>query len=122
MAVNREAFEYHMKTDEWRRRDLGAASLVSHDVSGTLYIRLDPERSTISVLLDDDDLSAQVDPVTEQITGFQIEDFLREAVPTHPKWLEIAELAGIDCAAIAEHALRGAVLDILFQNVAKALA
>jgi hypothetical protein len=44
----------------------------------------------------------RVDPVTQEIVGFQLEYFLSEAVFTDPKYLQLAELAGVDAEEISK--------------------
>ncbi len=57
-------------------------------------------RPAISVVVDDH-LSYRVDADTEEVVGFQIDDFLHEVVEQHPSFLTVAEAAGVDAATIA---------------------
>jgi hypothetical protein len=57
-------------------------------------------RPAISVVVDDH-LFYRVDADTEEVVGYQIEDFLGEVVYEHPSMLTVAEAAKIDADTIA---------------------
>lgn len=101
MAVNYEEFAYHPKRDLIHRESWPNATIHYDDVSDTLFVRLDPSRTTTSIPVGDYEYIL-VDPTDEQVVGIQIEYYLARAVSAHPKWLELAELAGIGADAVAE--------------------
>ncbi|MBA2277849.1 MAG: DUF2283 domain-containing protein [Chloroflexia bacterium] len=57
-------------------------------------------RPAISVVIDDHQFY-RVDAETEEVVGYQIENFLGEVVYQHPSFLTVAEAAGIDAETIA---------------------
>jgi hypothetical protein len=70
----------------------------------------------------------RLDPVTEEVIGFQVEDFLAHAVYADPTYLELAELANIDPEQIAairrtiETRQRSMAPDLLKRELAGAMA
>jgi hypothetical protein len=74
-----------------------------NEFSDTLYIyAFSGDQPLISVPLNEGELSLLVDPDSEEVQGFQIDDFLTFAVVERPQLLEVAELAGIDMLKVEE--------------------
>ncbi|HSH76920.1 MAG TPA: hypothetical protein VLA19_00120 [Herpetosiphonaceae bacterium] len=63
--------------------------------SDTLILRLFGRERTAVILPGNEHLDLWLDPETWEIIGFQIEGYLAHVVHEHPRFLELAELAGI---------------------------
>ena len=81
--------------------DLDAMRFDYDGPSDTVLVHLGGSpRPAITVVVDEY-VSYRIDPATEEIVGYQIEDFLAEAVRAVPGFLTIAELVGIEPDALA---------------------
>jgi hypothetical protein len=70
-------------------------------VSDTFLFHLyGPGRPGVSIPTSDFEY-LRLDPTTEEVIGFQVEDFLARAVYADPTYLDLAELANIDPEQIA---------------------
>jgi hypothetical protein len=81
------------------RREYEAARvrLAYNELSDTLYIYvITGLESLVSVPQNDGFTALMVDPVAEEVHGFQIDDYLQNAVLRMPHLLELAKLAEID--------------------------
>ncbi len=105
LRPERATFDYDRLSDTLMVYFEGSRPAVSDPVGDHLYLRLDVE--------------------TEDIVGFQMEDFLLCVVRDHPVFLEIAELAGVPADEIAamrdsipSAVRKGAALDAVFGQLA----
>lgn len=83
--------------------DQASVSFDYNEHSDTLYIYVVPgDQPLASVPQDDGVTSLLVDPETEEVHGFQVDDYLRIAVTQQPNLLEVAHLANINVSMIEE--------------------
>lgn len=86
-------------TFERLRRELDPRNirLDYNEFSDTLYVYLLPgDHPLVSVPRDDGFSSLMVDPATDEVHGFQFDDYLSHAVFQVPQIVELAEISGID--------------------------
>ncbi len=69
--------------------------------SDTLILRLFGREPTAVILPGNEHVDLWLDPETHEIIGFQIEGYLSHVVREHPRFLDLAELAGIGPDEIA---------------------
>ncbi len=84
-----------------REYDANSARLDYNEFSDTLYLYVLPcEDPLVSVPQENGLTALMVDPVTEEVHGFQIDNYLEHAVLHIPQLLDLAPLAGIDQRSI----------------------
>ncbi len=105
LNASRASFDYDELNDTLMVYLDGSRPAISDPVGAYLYLRLNVE--------------------TDEVVGFQIEDFLLCVVHEHPVFLEIAELAGVPADEVAairrtipREVRQGAALDALFGQLA----
>jgi hypothetical protein len=72
-----------------------------NEYSDTLYVYVLPgNHPLVSVPRDDGFSALMLDPLSEEVHGFQFDDYLTRAVLEVPQLIELAEMAGIDSQVI----------------------
>lgn len=99
-------FQYEPRWPVFADIDASRVVIRYDDVTDTLLVNLDgTARPAISVVVDEH-AYVRVDPETNDVLGFQIEEFLSTVVIEKPQLLVLAELAGIDRRTIDQVARR----------------
>lgn len=126
MAMNEpEVFEYSPKMPDPQSFDSSEMVVRYNRATDTLIVHLyGTGRPAVSVL-QGDYLYVRVDPETNDVIGFQIENYLHEAVLDEPRLLAVAQLVGITDEEIAEVRsridpikLRESTLELLLSELA----
>ncbi len=103
MAMNEHKVRQLNPTFNRLRQEYDASNvrLDYNELIDTLYIYVIPGQDPLVSVPQEDGLTAlMVNPVTEEVHGFQIDDYLHRAVSKSPHLLELAPLAGIDQEAV----------------------
>lgn len=101
--INPRVFEYHPRLPDRESLSPENLRIVYDDALDALYLDFgDEHQPAVSIDIDESDIYARVDPVTDLIVGLQVEMFLARSVIDHPSLLILAEAAGIPEARLTE--------------------